>query len=128
LKVNVTRAESENVSRNDLGDFIKEFLVNQAVKAANMFHNYQPSISPELVSAFGKYFKLSQTNDSVYRLDKSYRPPQRIEVKLGPMTVDTATSIKFNQVPSKLTTLMDMYFKILTGEYDNGKLGATFSR
>ena len=122
FKINVTRTESEDVSRNDLGDFIKEYMINTALKAANLFGFRQPRFLTDL---FANYFKLSKTNDGVYRLGEAYRPPQRIAISLGPMTAETVAVVKFNQVPSSLEGLMDKYFDMVVGgEYDNGKLGA----
>ncbi len=127
LQMKVTRAESENVSRNDVGDFIKDFLVDRAITTANMLHMYQPKISQNLIDTFFKYFKLTKLNNDKYILGDNYQPPQRIEISLGPMTIDTTTTINFNQVPDSIRPLMDIYSNLLTNhKYDNGKIAAYF--
>ena len=122
--ISVKRAEDEDISREDLGNFVKKFIAVNAVKAANMFQSNQP----KLIKDFANYFKFTQTNDNVYRLSDSYILPNKIEVSIGPMTIGTTTTITFNHVPTKLVPLFELYEGLLRSSYfEDGKLGANIT-
>jgi serine/threonine protein kinase len=104
ITINITNANKEDVTREDLSNFIKELLINIAVYNAN-------NIMMPYIEEYAKYFKLEYNG--------SYIPTtydlNRIVLSFGPLNVLTQVTVTFMYVPPEIEN--DIYKLLLTTNY-----------
>lgn len=114
LNLEVTRAEREDISREELIESLNNYIMDQAVNFTNIF-NFQKNID-----YFADYFHLSKTKDNKYH--KPNTKLNRIEYNLGPMMTSTNATVTFTNVDRKYHELFNMFENTLKTTKYNKKI------
>jgi len=101
-----TAVKDEDVTRENLFEFVNDYVMNKALN----FANYS-NIDKKDRMKFADYFNLALAPNGKFSLTK----PQlnKISYDLGKFTVETNTRVNFNYVPKELKNVFNSFFTYL---------------